>query len=149
MAQSKYGLLFNLSQEKVDAAAERMRRAQGQYNTAQNKQTQLMAFLAEYQGRLKNGGVRGMGIGQWRDFQQFLLRLQEAVTIQQGEVERCLQRLMMERAHWQDERKKLKAYEKLIEREREAAQRAESRRAQKLTDEFASRKFWDESQGND
>ncbi|TDR82934.1 flagellar export protein FliJ [Paludibacterium purpuratum] len=146
MAQSKYALLFNLSQEKVEACAERMRKAQASQVAAQGKLAQLQTFLQEYQQRLTSGGIRGMGITQWQDFQRFLRRLEEALEIQQGEVDRCIQRFMLERLAWQNERKKLKAYEKLMAREALRAQRAEARRMQKATDEFATRRFWDQSQ---
>lgn len=149
MANSKYALLLHLAQEKLDAAAERMRQAQAQQVSAEGKLQQLNDFLLEYQARLRIGGVHGMGINQWRDFQQFLLRLQDAVQVQQGEVERCIQRFMLEKQSWQNERKQLKAYEKLMERERERAQRAEARREQKFTDEFAARRFWDQTHTED
>jgi flagellar FliJ protein len=149
MAESKYALLLRLAQEKLDAAAERMRRAQAQQNVARGKLGQLSEFLSEYQQRLKNGGVRGMGIGQWRDFQQFLLRLQEAVQTQQGEVDRTIQRYLLERQLWQNERRQLKAFEKLIERERERERIVQTRREQKMTDEFSSRQFWDRTRGDD
>ncbi|MBV8047821.1 MAG: flagellar export protein FliJ [Paludibacterium sp.] len=145
MAHSKYALLLNLAQEKVDAAAERMRKAQASQVAAQGKLAQLKTFLQEYRQRLTDGGIRGMGIGQWQDFQRFLRRLDEAVEIQQGEVDRCMQRFMLERQAWHNERKKLKAYEKLMAREAVRLQRAENRRQQKSTDEFASRRFWDQT----
>jgi len=148
-AVSKYSLLFNLAQEKVDAAAERMRKAQASHESARTKLGQLHAFLAEYQQRLTAGGMRGMGVAQWQDFQRFLLRLHEAVEIQQGEVDRCVQRFMLERQSWLSERRQLKAYEKLMERERERAQKVEARREQKQTDEFASRRFWDQTHPDD
>jgi len=56
---------------------------------------------------------------------------------------------LLERQAWQNERRQLKAYEKLMERERERESRAEAKRAQKMTDEFASRRFWDQSQGEE
>lgn len=148
-ATSKYALLLNLAQEKVDAAAERMRVAQAAREAARHKLTQLNAFLAEYQQRLTSGGMRGMGIAQWQDFQRFLQRLHEAVDIQQGEVDRCVQRFLLERQSWLSERRQLKAYEKLMERERERAQKAEARLEQKRTDEFASRRFWDQTHSED
>lgn len=126
-----------------------MRRAQVQQNNAQNKLRQLNEFLAEYQSRLKVSGARGMGVGQWRDFQHFLRRLEEAVGVQQGEVDQSVQRFLLERQGWQNERRQVKAYEKLMERERERLQVAEARREQKQTDEFASRRFWDQTQGED
>jgi flagellar FliJ protein len=149
MADSKYALLLRLAQEKLDAAADRMRRAQAQQLNAEGKLRQLNDFLHEYQDRLRNGGMQGMGIGQWRDFQRFLLRLQEAVQIQQGEVDRSTQRFLLEKQSWQDERRQLKAYEKLMERERERAEKAEARREQKRTDEFAARRFWEQTHPDD
>ena len=148
-AASKYALLRNLAQDKVDAAAERMRIAQTNQQSARVKLGQLQEFLSEYQHRLTSGGMRGMGIAQWQDFQRFLHRLQEAVEIQQGEVDRCVQRFMLERQSWLSEQRQLKAYEKLIERERMLAEKAEARRAQKQTDEFASRRFWDQTHPDD
>jgi flagellar FliJ protein len=149
MADSKYALLLRLAQEKLDAAADRMRRAQAQQINAEGKLRQLNDFLHEYQDRLRSGGMRGMGVGQWRDFQRFLLRLQDAVQIQQGEVDRCAQRFMFEKQSWQNERRQLKAYEKLMEREQERVAQAEARREQKRMDEFAARQFWDQTHQED
>lgn len=149
MSGSKYALLLHLAQEKLDAAADRMRKAQAQQVNAEAKLQQLKDFLLEYQARLRTGGVHGMGIGQWRDFQHFLQRLQDAVETQQGEVERCIQRFLMEKQAWQNERKQLKAYEKLMERERERRERAEARRAQKQMDEFSARQFWKQTHPED
>ena len=142
MAESKYALLLVLAQEKADAAARRMQLAQKGHQSAQNKLTQLTVFLDEYRQRLTSGGVRGMGIGQWQDFQRFLQRLQEAVQIQQGEQDRCLQHFLLERRAWQHERKQLKAFEKLLEREQQRALALELRREQRSMDEFAVRGFW-------
>lgn len=47
------------------------------------------------------------------------------------------------------EYKKLKAYEKLLQREQEREARQEAKRQQKQTDEFATRRFWDRTHGGD
>ncbi|WP_028534012.1 flagellar export protein FliJ [Paludibacterium yongneupense] len=149
MADGKFTLLLRLAGEKVEAAGERMRRAQALAVQAQGKMSQLDAFLSEYQQRLRDGGMRGMSISQWQDFQRFLARLQEAVQVQRGETDHAVQRFLLERQAWQDERKRLKAFEKLDEREAARLALAEARRSQKATDEFATRRFWDSQQVRD
>ncbi|WP_293761889.1 flagellar export protein FliJ [uncultured Aquitalea sp.] len=149
MAQSKYALLIRLAEEKEEAAAERMRQAQGALVKAMGRQEQLDNFRGEYRQRLTSGGMRGMSIAQWQDFQKFLARLDEAVKTQDGEVEFAKQSFIMARQAWREEHKKLKAYQKLMERENERLQLQESRRQQKMTDEFATRRFWDKSHGED
>jgi flagellar FliJ protein len=149
MADGKFTLLLRLAGEKVEAAGERMRRAQALAVQAQGKMDQLNAFLGEYQQRLRDGGMRGMSISQWQDFQRFLARLQEAVQVQRGETDHAIQRFLLERQAWQDERKRLKAFEKLDEREAARLALAAARRAQKASDEFATRRFWDSQQPPD
>jgi len=149
MAQSKYLLLIKLTQDKQEAAAERMRQAQAKLVDAMNRQQQLEGFRDEYRQRLTSGGMKGMSIGQWQDFQKFLGRLDEAVRIQAGDVEFAKQRFIMERQAWRNEYKKLKAYEKLLEREQAEEKVREARREQKMTDEFATRRFWDQTHGED
>lgn len=142
MAHSKYALLIRLADDRQQAAGERMKQAQGRLNDARSSLEQLDAFRAEYQQRLTQGGMKGMSISQWQDFQKFLLRLNDAVTVQQGEVERCIQRFMLEQQSWQNEYKKLKAYEKLLKREQQRASIKTARLQQKNSDEFATRQFW-------
>ncbi|XLM23002.1 flagellar export protein FliJ, partial [Chromobacterium piscinae] len=47
---------------------------------------------------------------------------------QQQDVDRCTQRFMLERQAWQLEYKKFKAYEKLLQREREREAQLEAKR---------------------
>lgn len=149
MGQSKYLFLIKQAADRQAAAAERMRQAQAKLQDAIGRQEQLENFRSEYRGRLTSGGMQGMSIAQWQDFQKFLGRLDEAVRIQQGDVEFAKQRFIMERQAWRNEHKKLKAYEKLHERELEREQLAQARREQKATDEFATRRFWDQTHGDD
>ncbi|AXK39783.1 flagellar export protein FliJ [Crenobacter cavernae] len=147
MADSKYRLLQQLAKEREAAAAERMQRAQGRLGDARQRLEQLEAYRDEYRGRFTARGQAGVGVAQWQDFRLFLGKLDEAVGLQNGEVERCLQRLLMERQGWQNERKRVMAFDKLMEREAERAALKENRREQKAMDEFASRQFWNATRG--
>ena len=145
----KYQLLIHLAEERQQAAAERMSLAQNRLNEARARLEQLDAFREEYRQRLVGGGGKGMSIVQYQDFRRFLSRLDEAMVQQQQDLDRSTQRFVMERQAWQMEYKKLKAYEKLLQREQEREAREEARRQQKQTDEFATRQFWDRTHGED
>nr|WP_280637411.1 flagellar export protein FliJ [Chromobacterium subtsugae] len=142
-------MLIHLAEERQQAAAERMSLAQNRLNEARARLEQLDAFREEYRQRLVGGGGKGMSIVQYQDFHRFLSRLDEAMIQQQQDLDRCTQRFVMERQAWQMEYKKLKAYEKLLQREQEREAREEARRQQKQTDEFATRQFWDRTHGED
>jgi flagellar FliJ protein len=145
MAQSKYELLKRLASDREEAAAQRMGAAQARLDDAQQKLQQLEAYRDEYQARFSAQAKTGMSKTQWLDFRQFLGRLSEAVSVQQLEVERNMQRLLNERHAWQEERKQVGAFEKLIEREAQQAAQREAKREQKSSDEFAARQFWSSS----
>jgi flagellar FliJ protein len=143
MKPSKYALLVRLAEEKQEAAAERMRQAQARLAEALSRLDQLDAFRGEYRQRLQQSGERGIPVAQWQDFRRFIARLDDAMTTQQTEVDRCKQTFLLARQAWNNERKQLKAFEMLIEREREHLAALEGKRQQKLSDEFATRRFWD------
>lgn len=143
MKPSKYALLVRLAEEKQEAAAERMRQAQAKLADALSRLDQLDAFRNEYRQRLQQGGEKGMPVLQWQDFRRFIARLDEAMHSQQAEVDRCKQTFLLARQAWNNERKQLKAFETLIEREQVRQAALESKRQQKLTDEFATRRFWE------
>jgi flagellar FliJ protein len=145
MAQSKYELLKRLASEREEKAAERMRRTQARLEDAQKKLQQLETYRQEYEARFAERAQSGMAKAQWVDFRQFLGRLAEAVDTQRHEVEHARKRYQVEHESWQEERKKVVAFDKLIERERQQAVRAEVKREQKSTDEFAARSFWSTS----
>lgn len=142
MAQSKYELLKKLASEREEKAAERMRRTQAKLEDAQKKLQQLETYRQEYEARFAERAQSGMSKAQWIDFRQFLGRLAEAVETQRHEVEHARQRHRVEHESWQEERKQVGAFDKLIERERQQAAHAEAKREQKSTDEFAARRFW-------
>ncbi|AUH50360.1 flagellar export protein FliJ [Chromobacterium sp. ATCC 53434] len=149
MADGKYQLLIRLADERQQAAAERMGLAQNSLNQSRMRLEQLENFRDEYRQRLVAGGGQGMSVVQYQDFRRFLARLDDAMEQQQQDLERCAQRFVLERQAWQMEYKKLKAYEKLWQRECEREALREAKLLQKQTDEFATRRFWDQTHGDD
>ncbi|MGL6070828.1 flagellar export protein FliJ [Craterilacuibacter sp.] len=138
---SQFELLVRLATQTVDAAADAMRAAQQQQEGQQARLAQLDGFIGDYRARLLVQGGSGMGVEQWLDFRAFLAKLDGARETQQREVDRAVQRYLLAREAWLAERKKLKAYQVLLEREAAKLALKARKQEQKLVDEFAMRKY--------
>ena len=134
MAKFRFAFLLQRAEELREDAAAAMQKAQSSWLAARSKLEQVDAFRQEYRSRLT--GSKGMTVTQWRDYQLFLAKLDAAAQQQADEVasrEQAYQRCL---AQWQECEKKVKAFEALHERHRQAEQKRENRNEQKLLDDF-------------
>ena len=136
---SKFALLVRLATDRMDAAAERMRKAQLAHTQAENTLEQIKGYISDYQQRMLSLGQSGTSVAQWADYRLFLQKLSEAHAQQSREVDRSLQRFLMEKQAWLQQRKQLKSYEVLQEREKARLALRQRRQEQKALDEFAAR----------
>jgi flagellar FliJ protein len=136
---SKFDLLIRLATDRMDAAAERMRKAQLAQQQAENTLAQVKGYIQDYQQRMLTLGQGGTTVAQWADFRLFLQKLEDAQKQQEREVERAVQRFLMEKQAWLLQRKQLKSYEVLVVREQARQALRQRRQEQKALDEFAAR----------
>ena len=137
---SKFDLLIRLATDRLDAAADRMRKAQAAQQQAENTLLQVKGFIQDYQQRMLQQGQAGTSVAQWADFRLFMQKLDDALQQQQREVDRAMQRFLMEKQAWLQQRKQLKSYEVLLEREKARLALKQRRQEQKALDEFAARR---------
>lgn len=137
---SKFDLLIRLATDRLDAAADRMRKAQAAQQQAENTLLQVKGFIQDYQQRMLQQGQAGTSVAQWADFRLFMQKLDDALQQQQREVDRAMQRFLMEKQAWLQQRKQLKSYEVLQEREKARLALKQRRQEQKALDEFAARR---------
>ena len=137
---SKFDLLIRLATDRLDAAAERMRKAQAAQQQAENTLLQVKGFIQDYQQRMLQQGQAGTSVAQWADFRLFMQKLDDALQQQQREVDRAMQRFLMEKQAWLQQRKQLKSYEVLLAREKARQTLKQRRQEQKNLDEFATRR---------
>lgn len=140
MAEFRFAFLLSLAQEEREDAATALQSAQGLWLNARSKLEQIEAYRDEYRKRLTSDGQSGITVTQWRDFQLFLIKLDDAVEQQTREVSRLEVRYQQALASWRECEKKVKGFEALKERHLLNEQRKESVREQKLLDEFNSRR---------
>lgn len=132
--------LLEHARHRLEAAERLLRILKKREDAARARLDELGGFKREYQQRLAGSGARGMEIHLLRDFHVFLLKLDDAIGQQAGEVEKA-------RAHWESAqdnwfalRRKVKAYETLASRHQARELAQEEKRDQRQTDETALRR---------
>lgn len=124
------------ARDQQSAALAQARQAQAQ---AQSTLERLSEFRADCLARSAAGTLRGSDGGAMRDYQRFVDRLDEAITMQQHELARRAERVAGEQQRLQRCQQRLLAFETLQRREAQAAAAREQRREQRESDEFAAR----------
>ncbi|HJV88499.1 MAG TPA: flagellar export protein FliJ [Noviherbaspirillum sp.] len=131
--------LIELATNQTDDAAKRLGQAIRACEDTEQKLAMLLQYREDYEARLKAGMAAGMSAAGYRNFQLFLEKLDTAIAGQQQIVNAAKQRITSERSTWQSCERKRISYDTLATRVEQAELRKESRRDQKLMDEYATR----------
>jgi len=131
--------LIELATTETDDAAKRLGRAIRACEDTEQKLAMLLQYRDDYQQRLRDGMAAGMSASGYRNFQLFLDKLDTAISGQQKIVEDARRRRESERGAWQSSERKRMSYGTLAARAEQVELRKESKRDQKLMDEFATR----------
>jgi flagellar FliJ protein len=137
--------VLDLMQSRADEATQKLARLIAAEHGAKGKLDLLSQYREEYARRFQVAAQEGMSPLQWKNFQDFLDRLDDAIAQQHLVVRNSQTNTRAGQAHWQEQRTRLKAMDTLSMRHRSAEFALELRREQKLTDEIASRKRQEEN----
>jgi flagellar FliJ protein len=131
--------ILELMQDRADEATRNLARLIASEKDAKAKLDLLLNYHDEYSGRFRAAAQNGLTQHEWQNFQQFLGRLDEAIEHQRGIVATQVKNTAAGQAQWQEQRKKLKAFDTLSARHFASENAKEEKRQQKLQDEFAAR----------
>lgn len=131
--------LIELATTATDEAAQRLGRALKTADEAQKKLTLLQQYREEYAQRFQSNLGSGLSPVGYSNFRQFIEKLDQAVAGQQTIVEQAQAFVSQERGQWQACERKRISFDTLASRADKVAQAKESRRDQKMMDEFAAR----------
>jgi flagellar FliJ protein len=126
-------------QTRTDEATLRLARLIASERDAKNKLDMLLEYRDEYARRFQQASLNGMTPREWRNFQEFISRLDEAIAAQRQTVSLQEQNTVAGQNNWQQQRQKLKAFDTLSERHFASESAKEFKREQKTQDEFAAR----------
>jgi flagellar export protein FliJ len=99
---------------------------------------QLRSYLAEYRQRVALD-ERSTDVARWQNGRAFLERLGAAVTRQEAELQRAIERHRLDVERWRASRQRSRTLDNVIERAESEARLAADRRAQAELDEVAAR----------
>lgn len=132
-------MLNEIAEKEVELATEALARAMKMADEAQKKHDMLIEYRKGYLDNMNKSLATGMGAEAYQNFQNFLKKLDQAITGQQEVVEFTQQQVKVHRELWQESQKKKLSYDVLIERSDKRASKVEQKKDQKMMDEFATR----------
>lgn len=132
--------VLELMQERADEATRNLARLIASEKDAKARLELLLGYRDEYAGRFQEAAKNGLTQLEWRNFQQFLARVDEAIEQQRQTVAMREQNTATGQRQWKEQRKKLKAFDTLSARHFASENAREVKRDQKLQDEFAARR---------
>jgi len=132
--------VLDLMRQRADEATIQLAGLIASEKDADAKLKLLSDYRAEYAQRFQDAAREGLAPQQWRNFQDFLRRLDEAIDQQRQVVARSRRNTSRGQEAWRAQQVKLKAMDTLAIRHHEAEERREARRDQKLLDEIAARR---------
>lgn len=132
--------LLDLTQSQTEEAADALYALKGVWQSAEDKLAQLIQYEKDYRARLQQSTQRGMSVYEVRNFQQFIVKLEVAIMQQREEVNHCQNRWELGQLEWQQQKRKLNAYDTLSERHRKSEQKEEAKQEQREQDDFSNNK---------
>ena len=131
--------VLDLMQIRTDEATRNLAHLIANEKDARAKLELLQHYRDEYATRFRESAQKGLTQREWSNFQQFLNRLDEAIDAQRKTVATQIRNTAAGQAQWQQQRKKLKAFDTLSERHFASENARELKKEQKVQDEFAAR----------
>ena len=134
--QSALDTLLELAQMRTDDAAKRLGALNAQGVDMEAKLALLVQYWQEYSSRFQASMKQGITASDWRNYQEFLDKLDAAIVQQRGLLAAARQRVDDGRLDWQSARRTLKSYHTLVQRQIRTELLHLTRREQKETDEY-------------
>ncbi|MFA5913492.1 MAG: flagellar export protein FliJ [Burkholderiales bacterium] len=133
--------LLELAQEGSDSAAAQLGVVNGHERDMERRLQLLLQYRREYAERLATTTQTGMHSVGWRNFHEFIAKIDAAIEQQRELVAQARSEVETGKQHWHAQQRKLKSFDTLSERHSCAERKDEARREQKEQDDFALRGF--------
>lgn len=131
--------LVQLSKQKNDAATRKLGQLNQQHQSAQRKLETLLQFRKDYQDQFQEAARNGMNHHDLRNFQDFIKRLDEAITQQHALIEQSKRSVQSGRNELSETQRRMKSFDTLAQRHVEAEKKLEAKAEQKMQDEHTGR----------
>jgi flagellar FliJ protein len=137
--------LLDLLNERADEAARQLGRLILAEQDARARLTLLCQYREEYAQRFREAQMAGLTLSAWRNYQEFLGKIDEAIRQQGAQVENSAQNTAAGQEHWRQQHTRMKAIDTLALRHQRAENKKALRQEQKQTDEYGLRRHESEN----
>ena len=131
--------LIDLAQRESDNRAKRLGAALKAVEDGEQKLQMLLGYRDDYAGKLDAAQQNGITPFAYRNFVAFLDKLEHAINGQKEVIRHAAFKADMERKAWQESERKRLSYRTLTERAAAQALALDTKRDQKMMDDFAAR----------
>lgn len=131
--------LQKLSNLRLEQATRQLGQLIAGEQQARERLELLVQYRNEYQALFLSAASQGLDSQRWRNYQQFLAKIDEAIEQARAMAATARQRTSASQKNWQEKSGKVKAFDTLAQRFRERIAYEEARNQQKLMDEHAVR----------
>lgn len=133
--------LLELMQTRTDEASRKLGQLIANEQNAKSRLQMLEDYRAEYADKLRESITQGMTRQVLANYQEFLGRIDEAISQQTAAVRQSEANTSHGQQHWKEQNTRLKAIDTLSIRHDAKERLREGKMEQKLLDEYSARKF--------
>jgi len=131
-------IVMDLARRQADAAAASLAQLRAKERVASETLQMLETCRQDYQVRLERASQSGIGNEQWRNYHEFLSKVDKAIGQQTEVLAQCNVQCQAGLHEWQLARIKLKSFDVLYERHQRGEAQRESRSEQRDQDEHSA-----------
>ncbi|MBR9726772.1 flagellar export protein FliJ [Shewanella intestini] len=140
--------VLKLASEAEEQAALQLKAAQFEKQKMQTQLDALNNYRLDYMKQIGAQQGHALSASHYHQFHRFIKQIDDAITQQVTAVKETEKQVGYRQIHWQEKQQKRKAVEMLLEKKRLAAEVAEAKREQKMSDEFAIQQYFRNRQKN-
>jgi len=131
----------DLAQRHSDTAAVKLGALNAEVAKAEAKLNMLLTYREDYRDRFRSSMHQDVHSAGWKNFQEFLVKLDEAIDQQRAVVLASQQAVHRGQREWQSRQKQVKAYDTLEQRHDLVQANRLKKLDQRLMDDFAARGY--------
>jgi len=131
-------VVMELTRKQADEAAAALSALRQKERAALQTLELLETCREDYHARFAKTSQDGLRNEQWRNYHEFIGKLNAAITQQKEALNQCRIQVQAGLDHWQECRVKLKSFDVLLERHQRGETQLENRREQRDQDEQSS-----------
>ncbi|MGB6137857.1 MAG: flagellar export protein FliJ [Shewanella sp.] len=134
--------VLKLAVEAEEKAALQLKAAQFERQKRQGQLDALNNYRLDYMKQMEGHSGTTLRANQYHQFHQFIRQVDSAINQQVAVVQDGEKQVGYRQQHWQETQQKRKAVEMLLAKKATKEQLAESKREQKMSDEFAMQQYF-------